>query len=77
VPVEDADVSTFLEKALVKQGMKILTGAGVQKLDIGATGVTVAIKARDGKLVSDEYSHVIVAIGIVPNTETVGLEALG
>jgi dihydrolipoamide dehydrogenase len=27
VPVEDADVSAFLEKALTKQGMKIMTGA--------------------------------------------------
>ncbi len=37
VPVEDADVSAFLEKPLKKQGMKILTGAGVEKLEAGAT----------------------------------------
>jgi dihydrolipoamide dehydrogenase len=30
VPVEDADVSAFLEKALKKQGMTILTSAGVE-----------------------------------------------
>jgi dihydrolipoamide dehydrogenase len=30
VPVEDADVSAFLEKALKKQGMTIMTGAGVE-----------------------------------------------
>ena len=30
VPVEDADVSAFLEKALKKQGMNILTKAGVE-----------------------------------------------
>jgi dihydrolipoamide dehydrogenase len=77
VPVEDKDVSAFLEKALKKQGMTILTGAGVDKLEVGATGVKAAIKDKDGKVVNGEYSHVIVAIGIVPNTENIGLEELG
>lgn len=77
VPVEDADVSAFLEKALKKQGMTILTGAGVETLDVGANGVKAAIKGNDGKVVHGEYSHVIVAVGIVPNTENIGLEELG
>ncbi|HSI17591.1 MAG TPA: dihydrolipoyl dehydrogenase [Sphingomonas sp.] len=77
VPVEDADVSAFLEKALKKQGMTIMTGAGVDKLDVSASGVKAAIKGKDGKVVTAEFSHVIVAIGIVPNTENIGLEALG
>jgi len=77
VPVEDADVSAFLEKALKKQGMTIMTGAGVEKLEVGANGVKAAIKGKDGKVVNGEYSHVIVAIGIVPNTENIGLETLG
>ncbi|MES2173658.1 MAG: dihydrolipoyl dehydrogenase [Pseudomonadota bacterium] len=77
VPVEDADVSAFLEKALKKQGMTILTGAGVETLDVGANGVKAAIKGKDGKVVNGEYSHVIVAVGIVPNTENIGLEELG
>ena len=77
VPVEDKDVSAFLEKSLKKQGMTILTGAGVEKIEVGASGVKAAIKGRDGKVASGEFSHVIVAIGIVPNTENLGLEALG
>lgn len=77
VPVEDADVSTFLEKALKKQGMTIMTGAGVESLKASATGVSAAIKAKDGTIVQGEFSHCIVAIGIVPNTENIGLEALG
>ena len=76
VPVEDADVSAFLEKSLKKQGMTILTGAGVDKLDVTASGVKAAIKGKDGKVTTSEFSHVIVAIGIVPNTENIGLEAL-
>ncbi|MEQ1510235.1 MAG: dihydrolipoyl dehydrogenase [Sphingopyxis sp.] len=77
VPVEDADVSTFLEKSLTKQGMTILTGAGVEDLSVTPQGVNAKIKTKDGKLVQGDYSHCIVAIGIVPNTEGVGLESLG
>ncbi len=77
VPVEDADVSAFLEKALKKQGMTILTSAGVQSLKTGSTGIAAEIKDKDGKILKDDYSHCIVAIGIVPNTENIGLEALG
>ena len=76
VPVEDADVSAFLEKALTKQGMTIMTGAGVEDLKVGASGVKAKIKAKDGKVSETEFSHVIVAVGIVPNTENIGLEKL-
>jgi dihydrolipoamide dehydrogenase len=77
VPVEDAEVSDFLEKSLTKQGMTIMTGAGVEDLKASATGVSAKIKGKDGKVVATEFSHCIVAIGIVPNTENIGLEALG
>ncbi|WP_336986476.1 dihydrolipoyl dehydrogenase [Altererythrobacter aquiaggeris] len=77
VPVEDAEVSAFLEKALKKQGMTIMTGTGIEGLEAGAAGVTAKIKGKDGKVTSGEYSHVIVAIGIQPNTENIGLEEQG
>ena len=77
VPVEDADVSAFLEKSLTKQGMTIMTGAGVESLQATATGVSASIKGKDGKGATSEFTHCIVAIGIVPNTENIGLEALG
>ena len=77
VPVEDADVSAFLEKALTKQGMTIRTGAALEELKAGPKGVSAKIKTKDGKVETGEYSHVIVAIGIQPNTENIGLETLG
>jgi len=76
VPVEDADVSTFLEKSLSKQGMTIMTGAGVEDLKVGAKDVKAKIKDKNGKLVEQTFSHVITAIGIQPNTENIGLEKL-
>jgi dihydrolipoamide dehydrogenase len=77
VPVEDADVSAFLEKALTKQGMKIMTKANVGDIKVGDKAVTVTLKDKDGKETTEDYSHMIVAIGIVPNLENIGLEDLG
>ena len=77
VPVEDADVSAFLEKQLTKQGIKILTKASLGAIEKGADGVRVAIKDKAGKEETTEFSHVIVAIGITPNLENIGLEDLG
>jgi dihydrolipoamide dehydrogenase len=69
--------SAFLEKQVKRQGMTIMTGAGVEELKATAKGVTARIKTKDGKVQQGDYSHAIVAIGIVPNTENIGLEALG
>jgi dihydrolipoamide dehydrogenase len=77
VPVEDKDISTFLEKQLTKQGMRILTGAGVSDIKVSDKGVSAKLKDKAGKETAEEFSHVIVAIGIVPNTADIGLKELG
>jgi dihydrolipoamide dehydrogenase len=77
LPVEDEEVSAFMDKALTKQGIKLLVGTGLEGIETSAEGVTAKIKGKDGTVTSEEYSHVIVAIGIVPNTENIGIEALG
>ena len=76
VPVEDAEVSAFLEKSLTKQGMTIMTGAGVEDITVSKTGVKAKIKANDGKVSETEFTHAIVAIGIAPNTENIGIDKL-
>ncbi|WP_301749453.1 dihydrolipoyl dehydrogenase [uncultured Erythrobacter sp.] len=76
VPVEDADVSTFLEKSLRKQGINIMTGAGVDAIKVSDKGITATIKDKAGNAATSEFTHVIVAIGIVPNTENIGLDGL-
>jgi dihydrolipoamide dehydrogenase len=73
LPVEDEDVSAFVHKALTKQGMKIHIGSGVDKLDVSKTGAKATIKGAG----IEDFSHVIVAVGIAPNSENIGLEALG
>ena len=77
VPVEDSEVSDLLAKALKKQGLTIHASASVESLKADAKGVAAKIKTRDGKSSETRFSHAIVAVGIVPNTEGIGLEALG
>ena len=78
VPVEDAEVSAFLEKALDQAGHDDPhVGAGVESLKADAKGVAAKIKTKDGKVDEQRFSHAIVAVGIVPNTENIGLEKLG
>ena len=77
VPIEDAEVSAQLAKSLQKQGLTIHTSAGVESLKADAKGVTAKIKTSDGKSAEQKFSHCIVAVGIVPNSENIGLETLG
>ena len=77
VPVEDAEVSRALAKSLAGQGIELLVSAGVDRLKADAKGVAAAIKAKDGKVAERRFSHAIVAVGIAPNTENIGIEALG
>ena len=74
VPVEDAEISGMLEKALTKQGMKIIKNAKVSKLDKGKEEVTAHVEGKDGKVEKLNFDRVISAVGIAANTEDIGLE---
>src|SRR5438128_2371209 len=43
LPMEDAEIAAFARKSFERQGIKILTGAKVTKLEKGADGVTATI----------------------------------
>ncbi len=73
LPVEDAEVSAFVQKAFVKQGMKVITGAKVQGVRKEAGGVAAIIEA-DGKVTEIKADRLISAVGIVGNVEDLGLE---
>lgn len=73
MPVEDAEISAIARKQFEKQGMKIMTGAKVVKLDRGANDVTVHVEVN-GKTEQIKVERVISAVGIVANTENIGIE---
>ena len=76
MPVEDAEISAFAQKAFEKQGMKIRTKTMVKQLDRGEGCVTAHIE-QNGKVTTEVFDTVISAVGIVGNVENLGLEALG
>jgi len=73
VPAEDAEISDFLLKSLTKDGMEILTSAGVKALKKGKGTVTATLEVG-GKTEERVFDRVIVAAGIVGNVENLGLE---
>ena len=76
LPVEDAEISAFAKKQFVKQGMKIMEKAMVKQLDRAKGRVTAHIEVG-GKVEKHEFDSVISAVGIVGNTEGLGLEEAG
>ncbi|WP_026756584.1 dihydrolipoyl dehydrogenase [Sediminimonas qiaohouensis] len=76
LPVEDAEIADFARKQFKKQGMTIMEKSTVKQLDRTKTKVTAHIESG-GKVGKQEFDTVISAVGIVGNTEGLGLEELG
>ena len=76
LPNEDEDISPILQRAFDGQGIKVLTGTGVTGIERRQGGLTVKV-ARDGQEQGLECEKVLVAIGVQPNVEDLGLETLG
>ncbi|HZQ88352.1 MAG TPA: FAD-dependent oxidoreductase [Acidimicrobiales bacterium] len=73
LPQKDPEVAAVLEDNFLQRGVKLLKGAR-------ATGITrdgdeVVVACDDGR--SARGSHVLLAIGSIPNTDELGLEAAG
>ncbi|HET7165968.1 MAG TPA: dihydrolipoyl dehydrogenase, partial [Pseudolabrys sp.] len=77
LPVEDAEIAAFARKSFEKQGIKIITGAKVTRLDKQADSVTATIDDGKGGTQSMTVDRVISAVGVVGNIENIGLEKLG
>ena len=76
VPNEDEDVSAQLERAFKRARIEFMTGAGVTGADTSGPGVKVTVD-KDGATQVLECDKVLVAIGVQPNVEDLGLETLG
>jgi dihydrolipoamide dehydrogenase len=72
LPVEDEDVSAFVQKSFEKRGITIMTGVKLQAVTSDANGVQASIEGQDKPL---QASRMILAVGITGNTENLGLEA--
>lgn len=64
LPVEDTEVSQTLERALTKQGIKILTNTKTTKAETTKQGVRVMVEGKSSETI--EADICLVAIGVVP-----------
>ncbi|MBW3574596.1 MAG: FAD-dependent oxidoreductase [Actinobacteria bacterium] len=73
LPDKDADVAAVLEADFLARGVMLLKGAKAEAIDRGPDSVVV--RCDDGRRVA--ASHALLAIGFVPNSENLGLDAAG
>jgi dihydrolipoamide dehydrogenase len=76
IPREDEEVARELAKQFSKAGISIKTKTRVESIEAGDKGVTVALSSENGSETL-EAEQALVAIGFKPNSENLGLEALG
>ncbi len=78
LPREDIDVSKEMKKIFKKSGMKVITSAAVTNIDKKGSGCKVTIKHnKTGKEELIDCDVVLSAVGVLPNTQNIGLEDLG
>ena len=78
VPGMDAEVSKSFAKIMGKQGIKIVTGAAVEKAERSGNAAKVTYKLRkDDSQHEIDVDVVLVATGRKPYTDGLGLETLG
>lgn len=76
VPNEDEEISRELERSFSRQKINVVTGAAVAGLERNDSGLTIKV-TKDGVEHFLECDKVLVATGIQPNTEDIGLAQLG
>src|SRR5216117_3411958 len=73
---EDPDVSAEVEKILKEDGIEVLNSAQVTRVETSGGGVRVLLQSREGaKNISG--SHLLLALGRVPNSDRLNLAAAG
>jgi len=77
LPVEDEEIAAHARKRFEKQGIKIITGAKVTKVQKKADSVVAEIEDGKGGKQAIEAERVISAAGVVGNIENLGLESAG
>lgn len=73
LPMKDPEVAAVLEDDFLRRGVRLLKGARATSID--RDGDEVVVRCDDGRMA--RTSHAVLAIGSVPNTEGLGLEAAG
>ncbi len=73
LPQKDPEVAAALEDELLRRGVRLFKGARAEGLDLDGSGV--AVRCDDGRVARG--SHALLAIGSIPNSDGLGLDAAG
>ena len=73
LPGKDPEVAAVLEEEFMRRGVKLVMGARAESIE--RSDDEVIVRTDDGRSVRS--SHAVLAIGSIPNTEDVGLDAAG
>lgn len=73
LPGEDVDAANLIEDVFTRRGMTVMGHSRMASVKRSGDGVLVTL--TDGRVV--EGSHCLLALGSLPNTEGLGLEAAG
>ncbi len=77
LPAEDAEISKFMERTYEKRDIAIHTSARLEKAEVLKDGVNVTFTDAKGASQQVKVEYVLSAVGRVPNSEGVGLDAVG
>lgn len=73
LPASDEDVSAFAQQAMAKEGIQFLTGTTLVAGELQSDGVQLTVE-RGGEAQHLKAERVLVAVGLVGNSEGLGLE---
>ncbi|HEY80911.1 MAG TPA: dihydrolipoyl dehydrogenase [Caldilineae bacterium] len=78
LPNEEPEVAAVVAKAFRKYGVKLLEGTRTEKIEVTDEGVTVRVKNLDsGEEETLTADQTLIAIGVKPNSQGIGLETAG
>ena len=77
LPLEDAEISKFMERTFKKRGMEIHTSSMFQSVEMKNDGVTVTFTNKKGEAETRDVDYVLSAVGRVPNSADLGLDTVG
>jgi pyruvate/2-oxoglutarate dehydrogenase complex dihydrolipoamide dehydrogenase (E3) component len=77
LPREDGDAAARVERALAGDGVRLVLGAAIERVERGAAGTRVLHVQADGRAEAVVVDAVLVGVGRVPNVDDLGLERAG
>jgi pyruvate/2-oxoglutarate dehydrogenase complex dihydrolipoamide dehydrogenase (E3) component len=76
-PREDPEVSESLKEPLEAEGMRFHLGSKITKVAKTRDGLEVTVEKKDGSTEALTGTHLLMAIGQVPNSDDLGLDKAG